>query len=485
MQLSIVFTLVLFYFFSVQSSSSFTWNILVSSKKTAQQIVDTLTDVPGISTHRITSRLYARAEEESQKGELDLAIALLQQCCLRVPDHLLFRQTLWKITRVKFDNRNPGFTERLCGLWGKCRIQLAKLKQNDHQLLIASEYTLGYCVNDISVILDQASACGRLGFDSIRAWRIQCALKLNANHRDGLRDYAVWNEEHGRFDEAVKTWTQILLQDPSDREAKQRRLALETNMMIEDFENDPNQVTDPHKKVDRSLSKAVATPLNHHDGDSSFHLEKQQIAGLLKQVEQEPEKLQNYLHLAQEYRKQYQFLEAQNTILQALQLSGGDLKIREKWEDLEAESLVHRLATARNLGNREPSDPLTSKRIIALETEPNDFELDLYRRRTDRYPDQMDLKYEFGLRLLRAGLLNEAKLQFQSACDNADMRIRTLVALGDCYLKEESVHEAKLCYEQATQYPASRKDRPFADSAKHMIEKLSLHEKDDSATHEI
>lgn len=457
----------------------------MSSKKTAQQIVDTLTDVPGISTHKITSRLYARAEEESQKGDLDLAIALLQQCCLQVPDHLLFRQTLWNITRVKFDNRNPGFTERLCGLWGKCRIQLAKLKQNDHQLLIASEYTLGCGVNDIAVILDQASACGRLGFDSIRAWRIQCALKLNANHRDGLRDYAVWNEEHGRFDEAVKTWNQMLLQDPSDREAKQRRLALETNMMIEDFENDPNQVTDPHKKSDRSLSKVVATPLNHHDGDSSFHLEKQQIAGLLKQVEQEPENLQNYLNLAQEYRKQYQFMEAQNTILQALQLSGGDLEIREQWEDLEAESLVHRLATARNLGNTEPSDPLTSKRIIALETELNDFELDLYRRRTDRYPDQMDLKYEFGLRLLRAGLLNEAKLQFQSACDNADMRIRALVAMGDCYLKEESVHEAKLCYEQATQYPASRKDRPFVDTAKHMIEKLSLHEKDDSPTHEI
>ena len=457
----------------------------MSSKKTAQQIVDTLTDVPGISTHKITSRLYARAEEESQKGDLDLAIALLQQCCLQVPDHLLFRQTLWNITRVKFDNRNPGFTERLCGLWGKCRIQLAKLKQNDHQLLIASEYTLGCGVNDIAVILDQASACGRLGFDSIRAWRIQCALKLNANHRDGLRDYAVWNEEHGRFDEAVKTWNQMLLQDPSDREAKQRRLALETNMMIEDFENDPNQVTDPHNKSDRSLSKAVATPLNHHDGDSSFHLEKQQIAGLLKQVEQEPENLQNYLNLAQEYRKQYQFMEAQNTILQALQLSGGDLEIREQWEDLEAESLVHRLATARNLGNTEPSDPLTSKRIIALETELNDFELDLYRRRTDRYPDQMDLKYEFGLRLLRAGLLNEAKLQFQSACDNADMRIRALVAMGDCYLKEESVHEAKLCYEQATQYPASRKDHPFVDTAKHMIEKLSLHEKDDSATHEI
>jgi len=457
----------------------------VSSKKTAQQIVDTLTDVPGISTHKITSRLYARAEEESQKGDLDLAIALLQQCCLQVPDHLLFRQTLWKVTRVKFDNRNPGFTERLCGLWGKCRIQLAKLKQNDHQLLIASEYTLGYCINDISVLLDQASACGRLGFDSIRAWRIQCALKLNANHRDGLRDYAVWNEEHGRFDEAVKIWNQILLQNPSDREAKQRRLALETNMMIQDFDNDPNQISDSHKTIDRSLSKSVTNPLIHHDGKSSFHAGKQQIARLQKRVEQAPENLQNYLNLAQEHRKQHQFLEAQNTILQALQLSGGDYKIREQWEDLEAESLAHRLATAKNLGNREPSDPLTSKRIIALETELNDFELDLYRRRTDRYPDQMDLKYEFGLRLQRAGLLNEAKLQFRSACDNADMRISALVALGDCYMKEEADHEAKLCYKQATQYPPSRKDLPFVDTAKHMIEKLSLPEKDDSTTHEI
>ena len=97
----------------------------------------------------------------------------------------------------------------------------------------------------------------------------------------------------------------------------------------------------------------------------------------------------------------------------------------------------------------------------------------------------MDLKYEFGLRLQRAGLLNEAKLQFRSACNNADMRISALVALGDCYLKEEADHEAKLCYKQATQYPPSRKDRPFVDTAKHMIEKLALPEKDDSTTHEI
>src|SRR5262249_40437158 len=68
-----------------------------------------------------------------------------------------------------------------------------------------------------------------------------------------------------------------------------------------------------------------------------------------------------------------------------------------------------------------------------MKAELNKVELEVYRKRLDRSPNNPGLKFEVGVRLKRAGQYPEAIKCLQGATEDAKRKAKTHMELGECF----------------------------------------------------
>jgi tetratricopeptide (TPR) repeat protein len=83
--------------------------------------------------------------------------------------------------------------------------------------------------------------------------------------------------------------------------------------------------------------------------------------------------------------------------------------------------------------------------------EINSRELDLYRRKADRYPTEMAHRFELGVRLLRAGQVDEAIRELQAARSDPRQHYRSLLYLAYCFKTRNNWRLAKRNFEECLQ----------------------------------
>jgi tetratricopeptide (TPR) repeat protein len=79
----------------------------------------------------------------------------------------------------------------------------------------------------------------------------------------------------------------------------------------------------------------------------------------------------------------------------------------------------------------------------------NTRELDLYRTKADRFPGELSHRYEVGVRLMRAGQLDEAIRELQAARGDARLRWQSLLSLGYCFKARNNWRVAQRNFEEA------------------------------------
>ena len=169
---------------------------------------------------------------------------------------------------------------------------------------------------------------------------------------------------------------------------------------------------------------------------------------LEKAISKNPQDVSLYVELADLHTRGERFEDAEAVLRRALDASGGDVAIRERWEDAQLRSRRTQLAVA----ERRAKEDKTQEAVDLAErmkTELNQVELEVYRNRSDRYPTQLGLKYELGLRLKRAGQFKEAIQFLQQARGDAKRKGKVNLEMGECFQKIEQYKLAMECYEAA------------------------------------
>jgi tetratricopeptide (TPR) repeat protein len=155
------------------------------------------------------------------------------------------------------------------------------------------------------------------------------------------------------------------------------------------------------------------------------------IQELQKQIQQDPVILFPYLKLADLYVAEDKFAEAEKTLKAALDVSGRDIKVMEKMEDVAMKRERHKVQIAELRAAKDPTDH--NKELAQnLRNELMRQEMEVYRVRSDRYPDVARWKYELGTRLKRLGNLPEAIKMLEEAKDDEHRRSYVLLDLGEC-----------------------------------------------------
>lgn len=129
--------------------------------------------------------------------------------------------------------------------------------------------------------------------------------------------------------------------------------------------------------------------------------------------------------------------------------TGNAFALAAELADLEIEPFRRDLAVAEEKLAASPDDVGLRRIRLQLHREVNTRELDLHRRRADRFPGELAHRYELGVRLLRAGQLDEAARELQASRADPRFRWRASLSLAGGYKTRNNLRLAQRHFEDA------------------------------------
>jgi tetratricopeptide (TPR) repeat protein len=257
-------------------------------------------------------------------------------------------------------------------------------------------------------------------------------------------------EKRGNFAQAIKLWELVRRAVPTDAEAthKAKDLAASETIQRGHYE-EAIAAEEPVRLVQQARAAA--------ESEKSVH-----ALDLLKaKLEADPTQPAAYLQLAEYHRKHRRHDDALAVLRQGLGPTGNDFDIQVAIAELELEPFRDNLAVAESKLKASPADENLRSIRAKLLKEINSRELDLYRMRSDRQPTDMGLRLEFGVRLMRAGQVDEAIRELQQARKDQRQLGRAAMYLGHCFQKRNNWRLAQRNFEEALKHlpPSAEADR--------------------------
>ncbi|VGO22993.1 tetratricopeptide repeat protein [Pontiella sulfatireligans] len=157
---------------------------------------------------------------------------------------------------------------------------------------------------------------------------------------------------------------------------------------------------------------------------------------VLAQIEKEPGNLNHRRTLADVQLRSGQYAEAIQTLETSLELAGGtDPRLERKLFTANDHLVGFELANAEDADDREQIAFLRKKRAA--------MQIEHAARQAERYPNDLQLKFEYGKLLLESGQHTEAIQQFQLAQRNPQRRVRSLLYLARAFKAKAQLDIAK------------------------------------------
>ena len=96
-----------------------------------------------------------------------------------------------------------------------------------------------------------------------------------------------------------------------------------------------------------------------------------------------------------------------------------------------AETTVRKFDHA--LSRLDPQAPDHAEQAARIQAERTAYELDECRKRAEKYPNDLQIRFDLGVLYFKAGRLSEAIQEFQKAQNNPHRRIQAMNYLGQCF----------------------------------------------------
>jgi tetratricopeptide (TPR) repeat protein len=404
---------------------------------------------------------FTSGSRSSAKGDFDYATEMFAQCVLADPGNLVYAQNFIGNLQKKFNNNKKGSSfAGIRGAGAKGAIQKARLSKDWQGVLKHGFDMLKLNPWEVSCLQEMAHACAELEYDECEVFYLKAALEFDIKDAEVNRRLGRALEKQGQFDAATVCWKRVLAAKGRDDEASRSIANLSVKKTIheggyEGAQSSQDVMADEEEK-DELFGGVKLTPEQK----------------LMKAIAKAPEQIGHYTELAELYLQKEQFNEAEEWYNKALAISGNDLGIRERIEDIQVRRTREQVLVAEKKYQSSQSEEdktlwQSFRKELLLK------ELEYYRIRSERYPTNLGHKYELADRLRQAGQVKEAIPLFQKALGDARRKGQTHLMLGDCF---ERIQQAKLAmsnYELAVQ-ELSLADEDFKKKALYRAGSLAI-----------
>jgi tetratricopeptide (TPR) repeat protein len=425
---------------------------------------------PSPEHRRVAAGQFERANQVIATGNFDYGIQLLMTCCKLDPANLIYRRRLRQVEKTKYKNNLYGSRLAILTTWAaKARLKACKRAHDFLKVLEHGEEVLVRNPWDTGVQLAMAEAAEKLDLLDLAVWLLEQARQKNPKDVTVNRSLARLFERRGHFNQAMTLWELIRSAAPRDAEARDKAKDLAASATIakghyEDViaaagaEGENAEAAEEDDEPELAKIGISAAP--------AMDRTAQEAARLKARIDKEPTSTAAYLNLAGLYRRAGQFDQARAVLEQGLGPTGRDFELTTELAEVAIDPFRQNLAIVEDKLHASPADEELRKMRIRLLKEINTRELDLYRQKADHYPTEKSHRFQFGVRLLRAGRVDEAIGELQAIRNDPRHRGRVLTYLGYCFETRHNWRLAERNFEEALQHlpagdVASRKEVLF------------------------
>jgi tetratricopeptide (TPR) repeat protein len=441
---------------------------------------DSKLPTPNPEHRRVATGQFERANQVVATGNYDYGIRLLFSCCKLDPANLIYRQALRRTEKAKYRNNLRGSWFAGLTTWPiRARLKAALRGRDYLKVLEHGERILMRNPWDVGVQMSMSEAAVALGLLDLAIWNLEQARQKQARDPSLNRALAWLYEKRGNFTQAMALWDLVRKSRPADAEAQQKLkdLAVHDTIIRGHYEEAVATRPDEMETEDgtdvgvspgpRKVEGPRVTPAHESAALPGAERTDREAAPLRARLQNDPTNTNLYLQVARVYRRGDQLEQAHAVLKEGLGPTGQAFDLSIEIADLEIEPFRRNLAITEEKLKALPDDPELRKLRIHLRKEINTRELDLFRQKADRYPTELGHRYEVGVRLLRAGQIDEAIRELQTSRADPRFRWQSLLYLGHCFKTRNNWRLAERNFEESLQNlppseTATRKDVLFA-----------------------
>jgi len=392
---------------------------------------------PNDNEKKIAARCWMAGNKSVEKEQWSYAIEMYEKSVKLDPANLTYRQSLRGAECKSYANNGKGASMANMRLMStRTSIKTSRLRKMWIEVNNAAEEGLKLNPWDAALNADVGDACKELGFNDVAMFAYETAYKADPTNKHVLECWAIILEEKGEYPQAANLWERIHKLDPYHPRAKQKVTELNTKKVIERGGYD-KATTANDMRFDRNKGAA--------DGPG-----QSVEADLQRAIRKEPANKDNYTKLGDYYRREGKLKESAEQFQLALDVTGGaDPGIRERLEDIQLDLMREAVEMARSDAAADATNAELKKRTGLLARELLDREIEVFTSRVERYPQNIQLKFELANRYLRIQKWQAAIPLFQQASSDLRIKGQSLVALGKCFYYDKKLPLARRQFEKA------------------------------------
>ncbi len=389
---------------------------------------------------KLAADCFKRGTEAMMKQNWEYSCQMFRQSTNLVPENLLYRQSLRGATEKRYNGNGTGAAMsgmRLMGI--KTSIKKSRMQSDWNAVINSAEDGLALNPWDHSLNADLGDALSAVGFTDGAVFAYERAVSKDPNNKEYLRTLGRLYEDRTNYTQAIECFTKVARIDKLDAEARQKVVSLTAKEATRaggyDNATDIRQV---HKVLDDKMNRDSA------DGPGMSVQ-----ADLERAIRKEPENKDNYLKLADFLKRDGQLDETLKILKKALDVSGGEIKIREQVEDVELDLMRKSVGLAKEEALSDPDDNFAKRKYLEAKNELMHREIEVFAARIERYPQDMTLKFDLALLYMADKRHQLAIPLLQKSRGDARRKAASLINLGKCFIFDKQYALARRQFEQA------------------------------------
>lgn len=399
--------------------------------------------LPARITPEVRRRLQHSLEQARQLAaqtpcDFERVHALLADCLQADPGNTVYIDALLENLRRKFGRR--GRASWLARLFSGRDFSRAAEAKDAQAVFKLGPAQLALNPTDIATLRALAAACATVGYPQAELRYLQAAAEAAPHNSEVARHLARSLTRLGQYDAARIAWSRVESLCPSDAEAA------ETLARLRPKEQD--------ERANADVANAELSQLEVAQRESPADIERS-------------------MRLADAYVATGRFDEAEQLLSRSLAQGGGELRLRERLEEIVIERSRSELAIAQRQAADHPSAEAANL-VQQMRDELNRLELGLYHNRVQRYPGRWELKLPLAICLKRGGNFSQAIEVLESLREQPDFALAATIELGECWQHLRQFAKALDFYAQAIQRAAGEPDSEHGKLALYRAGSLAM-----------
>ena len=389
---------------------------------------------------RWAAEWYRKGNDAMQKQNWGLAVESFSACAKLVPDNVVFRQLLRNCTKKKYNDngKGAGMMSMLSMNSAKGKVKKAKAAEDWQTVDLACEEGLLINPWDTYLLVELGAASLKLDRGEVARSAYFDAAKAAPKDKAVVMAFAELLYDRGEFMEARKAFQMAKAADPND---------LTLDKKINDCD-----VKDTEKKGKwdqaESTKDVMANPNAGMRGQTRYAPGEDKETDLRQLIRKEPERYENYVNLSDHLKQNKKFDDALEIMQKALELTGNDPNIREKVEDLELLVYEQNLSIAKERAD-DSGAAEDRKKVAEMVNELRQRRIEVLASREQRYPANMNIKYELAQLYMQLQKWPQAIPLLQRSSQDPRLKVKALVSLGKSFMYDKKIPLAKSQFERA------------------------------------